>query len=224
MDSEILENLSKAITEYKPKEAEKWAKKVVEEGIDPLQALDVLTVSIREVGNAFGRRELFLPELVGAAEALQAATPVLEGELKNRNVERKSHGNVIIGTVFGDIHNIGKSMVSTLLTADGFHVIDLGVNITADAFIQAVSEQNPDILAMSSLLTITAPEQAKVINALKEKGLRGKVKIMVGGGAITEKFADGIGADGYDPTAPGAVTLARKLLGMEKEEKHVEGI
>jgi 5-methyltetrahydrofolate--homocysteine methyltransferase len=120
---------------------------------------------------------------------------------------------VVAGTVAGDIHNIGKSILCTLLTADGFEVIDLGIDVPLSKFIEAVQEHKPDILALSALLTITAIEQRNVIEALDDCGLRGSVKIIVGGGAINDEFAERIGADGYDPTAPGGVTLCRNLLG-----------
>ena len=139
--------------------------------------------------------------------------PILEEELKKTGAKRKVLGTVVAGTVFGDIHSIGKSMVCTLLVAGGFEVHDLGVNIKAEEFLEAMEKYQADILAMSALLTMTAPEQRKVIAALKEKGIREKVKVMVGGGAITAEFAESIGADGYDPTAPGAVELARRLVG-----------
>ncbi len=127
-------------------------------------------------------------------------------------MERESAGTVVLGTVYGDIHSIGKTMVGSLLTADGFVVYDIGIDIPAEKFVEEVTTKQPDILAMSSLLTTTAPEQRKVISILKEAGLRDKVKIMVGGGAITQEFADEIGADGFETTAPGAAKLARKLV------------
>ena len=213
MTTEILENLKKAILDYDSDGAADWAKKAMETQIDPLEVFDVLTTSIREVGDGFGRGDLFLPELIAAANAMEAATPVITEELKKRDLKREPLGKVIIGTVLGDIHTIGKAMVSRLLTAEGFTVHDLGVNINADEFIKAVRDYKPNILAMSALLTTTAPEQAKVIEALQNAGMRDEVKVMVGGGAITEEFAQSIGADGYDPTAPGAVGLAKKLIG-----------
>ncbi len=122
---------------------------------------------------------------------------------------------MILGTVFGDIHNIGKTMVGALLTAHGFKVIDVGTNVTSAQFVEAVKENQPDILAMSALLTTTAVEQAKVIETLKEEGLRDQVKVIVGGGAITPEFAAQIGADGYRATAPEAVDLAVELVGAQ---------
>ena len=151
-----------------------------------------------------------------AAEAMKSAMPILEEEIKRRGVMRESLGTVVIGTVFGDIHDIGKTMVATVLMAEGFSVHDLGINITTEQFLGAVKEYRPNILAMSSLLTTSALEQKKVIEILGKEGLRDKVKVMVGGGAITEEFAKKIGADGYEATAPGAAKLAKRLIGVEK--------
>ena len=212
---EVLENLRKAILEYDAAGAANWAKRAVEEKNDPLKAIDALIEVIKKVGDGFGKGELFLPELMGAAEAMQSAMPILEAEIVKKGMERKSLGTVVIGTVYGDIHDIGKTMVGTLLTTGGFSVHDLGVNKSVEEFVQAVKQYQPDILAMSALLTMTAPEQRKVIDTLKKEGLRDKTKVMVGGGAITQEFADEIGADGYDATAPGAVGLARRLLGID---------
>jgi len=209
---EILENLKKAILEYDNVKAESWARKAVEEGIDPVKAVDVLTEAIRQVGDGFGKGELWLPDLIGAASTMQAAMPIIEEQIKKTGKIRESQGRVVIGTVLGDIHSIGKDMVATLLVAGGFEVVDLGVNISAEQFVAASKEHNPGILAMSALMTMTAPEQGKVINALKKEGLRDKVKIMVGGGAITQDFADKIGADGYAVAATGATELAKRLV------------
>ena len=213
MGSKILENLKRTVLEYDSKGAASWARKAVEEKIDPIKALDALTEAIRGVGDGFGKGELFLPELLGAADAMLSATPIIEEELKKTGGKRDSVGTAVMGTVHGDIHNIGKLMVCMLLTADGFEVIDLGIDVEAGRFVEAVRKHKPNILGMSALLTPFVSEQQKVINMLKEEGLRDKVKIIVGGGAISEAIAESTGADGYDPTAPGAVKLARKLIG-----------
>ncbi|TET17583.1 MAG: hypothetical protein E3J75_02150 [Dehalococcoidia bacterium] len=213
MSTEILENLKKAVMEYDHEGAATLARKAVEEKVDPLEALNALTVAVRQVGDGFGRGELWLPDLIGAAETMMSVMPILDEEIERKGAKRQSLGTVAIGTVYGDIHTIGKTMVATLLMAEGFTVHDLGINVTAETFVEAVKKYKVDILAMSALMTTTAPEQRKVISALKEKGIRDKVKIMVGGGGITQKFADEIGADGYDPTAPGAAKLARTLVG-----------
>ncbi|MFC1931088.1 corrinoid protein [Chloroflexota bacterium] len=216
MSADILGNLKRAIFEYDSEAATMWAQKAVEERIEPFEAIDAMKSAIREIGDAFGKGELFLPDLVGAAETLSAAMPIIENEILKSAAKYKSLGKVVIGTVHGDIHTIGKTMVATLLTAEGFTVYDLGVNVTAEEFIDAIKKHKPDILAMSALLTTTAQEQKKVISVLKEEGLRGEVKVMVGGGAIDKEFADSIGADGYEATAPGAAKLARKFIGLNR--------
>ena len=210
---EPIDQLKKAIVTYDPELAESAATQAVEQGVDPLRALDAMTEAIRLVGDAFGAGKLWLPDLVGASETMSTATPIIEEEVTRRGKKRESLGTVVVGTVYGDIHSIGKTMVAALLAAEGFEVHDLGINITAEGFVEAVRAYKADILAMSALLTTTAPEQRKVIGALKKEGLREEVKIMVGGGAITAAFAESIGADGYDPTAPGASKLARRLVG-----------
>jgi len=213
MNAEVLEELKKSILTYNREGAVIWARKTVKEKINPIEALDAMTVAIRQVGDGFGKGELWLPDLVGGAAAMTAAMPIIEEEIKRVGTKRESVGTVVIGTVYGDIHTIGKTMVATLLIADGFAVNDMGINVTAESFVKGITENKADILAMSALMTTTAPEQRKVIENLKRESLRDKVKIMVGGGAITQDFADSIGADGYDPTAPGAVKLARRLVG-----------
>jgi corrinoid protein of di/trimethylamine methyltransferase len=208
----IIDNMRKAIFEYNSDLARESAQEAIGKGIDPVEAMDVMTVAIRKIGDAFGKDELWLPDLIGASYAMEAATAILEEEMERRGAHRESLGTVVAGTVFGDIHSIGKAMVTTLLTAAGFHVVDLGVNVKAGAFIEATKKHGADLLAMSALLTTTVTEQEKVIEALKTEGIRERVKVMVGGAAVTDEFAEDIGADGYDPTALGAVELARKLL------------
>ncbi|MFH1350794.1 MAG: cobalamin-dependent protein [Pseudomonadota bacterium] len=214
MKDEILSNLKEALIKCDRGRTASWAGKALEENIDPLVVMDTMIEAIRWVGEGFGKGDLFLPELIGAAEAMQSASPIVEKEIEKRAQKRESLGTVIIGTVFGDIHTIGKSLVAALLIAGGFEVHDMGINIPTDRFVEAVKTFKPDILAMSTLLTTTASEAKNVIDALKERGLRDEVKIMVGGGAMTETYSESIGADGYDATAPGAVNLARCLLGL----------
>jgi len=214
MEDEILENLTKAVIGRDREGAASWARKAVEHKIDPIKAMDALTQGIREVGEGFGSGELWLPDLVGAASAMQSAMPILEEEIEKTGAKRESLGTVVLGTVKGDIHTIGKDMVAALLRAEGLVVNDMGIDVPADRFVEAVKQYNPDILAMSALMTMTAPEQKKVISVLEEEGLRDNVKVLVGGGAITEEFAKSIGADGYGSTAPGAVRQAKQLLGI----------
>jgi len=209
---EIYESLKKSVLEYDADGAELYAQQVVDEGLDPIAALDAISEAMQVVGEGYESGELWLPDLVGAADVSQKALPILEEEIKRRGQTTKNLGTVVIGTVSGDIHTIGKSMVGVLLVAAGFRVVDVGADVSTENFVNAVKENEADILALSALLTTTAPEQGKVIDALREAGLRDKVKIMVGGGAITQGFADSIGADGYGATAPGAVELAKSLV------------
>ena len=211
MINEILEELEKAVVECNGQKATSWARRVVEEGIDPLEALNALTKGIKQVGDGYGRGELWLPDLIGAADAMSNAMPIIEEEIRRTGKKLKKADAIVIGTVKGDIHDIGKNIVATLLVVNGFKIIDLGVDVSAERFIEAIKEHKPSILAMSALLTMTAPEQRRVIEALTKEEIRDRVKVIVGGAAITQEFADDIGADGYDPTAAGAVDLVRRL-------------
>lgn len=212
MKSEILQDLRKSIATYDVELAVRAAKKAVEEQIDLLEAVEAMTSAIRDIGERFGRHELWLPDLVGAAKAMSAAMPIIDAELKKGGGKKGTFLTALIGTVKGDMHTIGKDMVRTLLIAEGFNVHDLGTNVSAEQFVTAVKKYSPDVVAMSALMTTTSPEQRNTIETLKREGLRDKVKVIVGGGAITQKFADSIGADGYHPTAPGGAKLAKKLV------------
>lgn len=215
MSTGTLELLKIAVLDYDRAKAASLAKKAIKEGVSPIKGLDTLTAAIRQVGDGYDKGELWLPDLIGAGDAMEGATSIFEEALQRLGAKRQSLGTIVLGTVYGDIHNIGKAMVGALLTADGFTVYDIGVDVPAEKFVEEVNAKQADVLAMSALLTTTAPEQRKVIRLLREAGLRNKVRIMVGGSAITQEFAHEIGADGYEPTAPSAVKLARKLIGKE---------
>ncbi len=212
---EILGKLKNMVLDFDIDIAEETAKEAIDSGVDPVEAANALTESIQIVGDKFGTGELFLPDLVCASEVLKKAFPVINAEIEKRGEKAASLGKVVLGTVFGDIHNIGKDMVSTLLYAAGFEIIDLGINVKGEDFLSAVREENPDILAMSALLTTTSAEQKKVIEGLAKSGLRDKIKVIVGGSPINQEFADSIGADGYGATAPEGVKMVKKFLGLE---------
>lgn len=209
---EPLAVLKRAVVTYDQQLAKNAVEDVIDKGIDPIEALGNMSQIMKYIGDAFENDELYLPDLVGSGETMLSVLPVLNNEITKRGNKKKTLGTVLLGTVKGDVHSIGKTMVSTLLTANGFEVIDLGVDISADKFIAAIKENKPEILAMSALLTTTALEQKNVMERLAEQGMRDKIKVMVGGGAITDEFANRIGADGYEATAPGAVGLAVRLI------------
>lgn len=212
MDNDIYPKLKKAILEFDQKQATALANRIVEEDLDLIKSIDVITDSLSEIGAGFEQGDLFLPDLVGAAAAVSEAMPIIEQALEERGTKRDASGKVVIGTVFGDIHSIGKDLVSSLLRAAGFVVYDIGINISPEEFVRSVERFEPDILALSALMTTTAPEQKRTIDTLLKKGIRNQIKIMVGGAAITQDFADSIGADGYEASAVGAVTLAKRLV------------
>jgi 5-methyltetrahydrofolate--homocysteine methyltransferase len=208
-----IDSLRKAIVTYDKNLAVESVKKIIaDKEIDILEALDAITGTLRVVGDAFENDELYLPDLLSAADVMNSVMPILEEEIKKSGKDREISGKIVLGTVKGDIHSIGKTMVGSLLSADGFKVYDIGIDVSYEKFINAIQEYNPDVLAMSALLTTTAYEQKNVIDFLIKEGLRDKVKVIVGGAAVTREFADSIGADGYNPSASGAVKLVRKLL------------
>ena len=215
MPDPIIQRLKDIVLSFDIDNAEETAKKAIYAGVDPFLAADALTEAIREVGDAFGRDELFLPDLVCASEVFKKAFSVVNEVIVKKYTAQTSLGKVVIGTVYGDIHSIGKGILATLLNAAGFKVIDLGINVKGQDFLKAVKEEHADVLALSSLLTTTAMEQKKVIEDLKEAGIRDKVIVIVGGSPINQEFADSIGADGYGATAPEGVKLVKKLMGIE---------
>jgi 5-methyltetrahydrofolate--homocysteine methyltransferase len=217
MTTEMLERIGQAVEACEPEEAESLTREALSQDVDPFQILDTLTDVIRKVGDGFGCGDLFLPDLIGAADAMAAATAVIESQPEFRAESIISKGIVVIGTVYGDIHNIGKSLVATLLSAAGYQVHDLGVNVQAAQFVQAVKEHKATVVGLSSLMTTTAMEQEKILEQLQQEGLRATVKVIVGGGGVSREFAEMIGADGYAPTAPGAVELVSTLLGEKVE-------
>jgi 5-methyltetrahydrofolate--homocysteine methyltransferase len=181
------------------------------DGVDPLKLVNEYMVpAMDEVGRRCEANEYFVPELLISARAMKAALELIRPLLTARGDQPL--GRVAIGTVKGDLHDIGKNLVGSLLEGGGFEVIDLGVNVTPEKFIATVNEKNANIIAMSALLTTTMPAMKTTIDALKQAGVRGKVKVLIGGAPITQKYADEIGADGYSENAVGAVALAKKAV------------
>jgi len=191
------------------------AKQAIDSGLDPLEAINEGFVpGVNQVGEQFSCGDMFLPELVMAGEAMKTAISVLEPEMAKRGTERKVFGKVVLATVQGDIHDIGKTLVGTMLAAYGFQVYDLGVDVPILKVVEKAREVNADIVALSALLTTTMVRQRDVIEALEDVGLRARVKVMVGGAPVTHEWVEQIGADGYSEDAVGAVNVAKKLLGV----------
>lgn len=209
----ILEKLSEAVRDYDNDRARLLAEEAVEKGIDPVEALEEgLAKALREVGDRFGRGEAFITELIAAAQAMEAGAEVLNKEIARRGASRKSVGKFLIGTVEGDIHSIGKNIVTTMLRATGFEVFDLGADVSTNVFVEKVRELKPDILGLSALMTTTMTVQREVIAALSEAQLRKDVKVMLGGAPVTEEWVNEIGADSFGLDADSAVSEALRLM------------
>lgn len=214
MSQEMFEKLTNSIIEGDPDAAVALTKEALQAGLEPLDVINQgLVPGMTVVGEKFETGEYFLPNLVIAGSAMQMAMEILDPELKERQQERASLGKVVIGTVHGDIHEIGKSLVATMLAANGFEVIDLGVDVTTEAFVSTVKDNTAQLLGLSALLTTTMTVQRDVIEALGEAGIRDQVKVLVGGAPVSKEWADTIGADGYAEDAMAAVTLAKRLVG-----------
>ncbi len=212
---DLFKEMAQSITDGEAEKAAELAKQSVAQGIDPLDAINKGFVQgVNFVGDQFSCGNMFLPELVMAGEAMKAAVAVLEPEMTKRGTERKMLGKVVLCTVEGDIHEIGKTLVGTMLSATGFQVFDMGVDVPIMKVVEKAREVNADIVAMSALLTTTMVHQKDVIEALEDVGIRSKVKVMVGGAPVTQEWVKQIGADGYSEDAIGAARVARQLLGV----------
>ncbi|MCD6465616.1 corrinoid protein [Candidatus Bathyarchaeota archaeon] len=212
----ILKELKEAIVNCDEKAAVAAAKKAVEMGIDPIVAIEQgLAAGMQEVGDKYENGEFFLIHLIMAGEAMKAALKVLN--IESQDLKKMKRGTVVIGTVRGDIHTIGKDVVASLLRANGFEVYDLGVDVPASRFLEAAEEVGADIIAASALMTTTLPQQRELIRFLEEKGVRNKFFVMIGGGATSKQWCEEIGADGWAENAPRAVKVAINL--MEKRRK-----
>ncbi len=208
---DIQQKLYDAVLNGNAKASLALTEQAVASGADAQTILETAMIpAMDEVGRRFERNEYFVPELLIAARAMKAGVGVLRPLLAASGA--KSVGKVAIGTVMGDLHDVGKNLVAIMLEGGGFEVVDLGVDTSPQKFIDAVNQQGVQIVAMSALLTTTIPSMRNVIEKMKDAGVRDKVKVIVGGAPVTQEFADAIGADGYSDNASGAVTMARSLL------------
>lgn len=212
MDSLLSKSLQDAVINGEVETAQRLSREALEKGIDPLQVItEGLTKGVREVGRRFGEGDAYLVDLVMAAKAMNAGMAVLVPKMKETKKARETLGKVIIGTVKGDIHSIGKDIVASLLEVEGFQVTNLGVDVPVETFVEKTREEKPDIVGLSALVTSTMPVQKEIVDALKKEGLRSKVKVIIGGAPTTELWAKQIGADGWAGDAVKAVELVKKL-------------
>ncbi len=206
-----LSKLFDAIVAGRLEDAVAVTQEAINEGVDANSIINEYMIpAMNEIGARFQRQEAFVPNLLMAARAMKGALELIKNDETTETIESK--GKVVIGTVFGDLHDIGKNLVASMLEGCGYQVVNLGVNISAEQFVEKIKSENPDIICMSALLTTTMSYMQEVINKIEAEGLRGSVKIMVGGAPVNQVFADKIGADGYSQDANAAVALANRLI------------
>jgi len=218
MDKEqILENLATAILEGDEDKARENARAALASQMDPLEAVEQgLSRGMAVVGQRFENGEAYLPDLLIATETFKAAIEILQPEIEAQQKQMAKKGTVVIGTVRGDMHSIGKNIVATVLETNGYDVVDIGVDNPVLQFIEQARKAKADVIALSSLMTTTMPAQREVIETLEEMGLRDLYFVIVGGGPVNQEWADEIDADGYGETAIHAVELVQELLGLKK--------
>jgi len=215
-EQEILKRLSDAVLQFDSEAAADAARASVAANINPVKAIEEgLAVGLRVIGDKFEAGELWLPHLILGADAMEAAIKVLEEHMPKGALESTSRGTVVIGTVEGDIHDLGLRIVASMLRANGFKVYDLGCNARSLDLIQKAKEVDADIIAASSLMTTTMPFMRDLVEALESAGLRDRFKVLVGGGPVSKEWAKAIGADGYGKDASEAVKAAKQLVQKE---------
>jgi 5-methyltetrahydrofolate--homocysteine methyltransferase len=213
---DIHAELGKALREGDADRAEAVTRQALEEGLDPLDVIQrAIVPTLTELGQEFQDYKIFLPGLMLASEAAKRSSALLEKAVIEAGKQATVLGTVVIGTIEHDVHDMGKNLVSTILNAHGFKVIDLGRDVAPNAFLEAATREGPDIVAMSSLMTTTRPAQRSTIDLFVEVGERENFKMIVGGGSTDQRWADEIGADGYAPDPGAAVKLCKKLVGAK---------
>jgi corrinoid protein of di/trimethylamine methyltransferase len=219
MPEELFQAMRQSIIDGAPDTARALAETGLQKGIAPLTVIhEGYMPGMSHVGEQFAQRHMFLPDMVASAEAMKAAMAVLEPELKKAGTDRPSAGTIIMGTAKGDIHEIGKTLVGTLLGANGFTVHDLGVDVPAEKFAAAAHELHADVVGVSALLTTTMKWQKSVIELFDRQGLRPQVKVIIGGAPVTRQWSEEIRADGFAKDAVSAVNLVQRLLQAKMAE------
>ena len=210
---QLMENIVRSIIDGDQVKAQEYAREALNINIDPLEVVESgFSRGMAIVGESFERGESYLPELLMAAATFKAAMEILEPEIEAQNKEIAKAGTVLLGTVKGDVHDLGKNIVAMVLETNGFSVVDIGVDVPSLNFIEEAKNVKADVIALSSLMTTTMPAQREIIEILKEKNLRDEYFVIVGGGPVSEEWAERIGADGFGKTAVDAVELIKKLL------------
>lgn len=209
----VLEEIAQAVIEGRAEEIEAIAKRAIDEGIKPRDVIDDgLMKGMDVVGERFANEEMFIPEVMLSAKCMHNALGLLRPLLQEEQQDTSGRGKIVLGTVEGDIHDIGKKLVEMMFTANGFQVVDLGTNVAPANFVKAIKEEKPDLIGMSALLTTTMRMMEKTIEEIKKAGLRDSVKIIIGGAPVTEEFAQDIGADMYGENALEAVKIVAEAL------------
>jgi trimethylamine corrinoid protein len=212
-ENSILSEMAQSIIQGDKDKAATLAKQALDEEMDLNSVIEEGYIpGIQKVGDLWEEGEYFLPELISSAECMKAVMGILQPELEKKNISARSIGKIIIGTIEGDIHDIGKNLVSSMLSANGFDVIDLGADVRLDKFIETAEKEQADLICLSALLTTTMLGQKKLIEKLRERELSDRFKVMVGGSPVTQKWADDIGANGYAENAMTAVAAVKNLL------------
>jgi corrinoid protein of di/trimethylamine methyltransferase len=214
IDKGYFDQLAQTIIDGRKDDCVRLVQEGLAEGVDPIEAIEKgLGKGILQVGDDFGAGKCFLPELIMAADVMKDGVAILDERIKAQGKTRQTLGKIVIGTVKGDIHDIGKSVVAAVLQANGYDVVDLGIDVDGATFVKAVKEHDADCLGMSSLLTLAIQEMGVVMEKLKDEGLRDRLKVIVGGCPVTQEFADEIGADAVGFDAADAVRKMEGLLG-----------
>lgn len=213
MEKTLLDELSQAILTYDVDAAREVAKKIIDAEMDPYQAIvEGLTPAIGEVGDRFENGDVFLPQLMMAGDAMIAAVNILKKKMSKEQLQSTKKGTIIIGTVKGDVHNIGKNIVGIMLTSAGYDVIDLGIDVEPSKFVEEAEKMGADIIAVSALMTFTAQNMKVVTEYLEMEGVRDKYKLIFGGGPLNENWAKEMGADAYAPDAIRAVSVVNQMM------------
>jgi len=214
MEDAVMRELREAVIDCDEEKAKEISKKILELEMDPYKAVtEVLTPAIREMGDRFERGEAFLPQLMMAGDAMNAGVSILKKAISKEALEATQKGTIVLGTVKGDIHNIGKNIVGIMLTTAGYEVIDLGVEVEPSKFIDEAEKANAQIIGASALMTFTASNMKVITEYMEMEGVRDKYKLIFGGGPLTDSWAKEMGADAYAPDAVKAVQVVNKLMG-----------